>query len=274
MNGMKVEQQTLRHLALDPSEDMILEAGRIVDAARDRGIVLRLIGGMAVRSLCTDQTFCARPHADIDLVGLFRQIGETTALMQELGYRENTQVRLASDYRQRQFVRPCRHVHPETGRQIHDDDHVDVFLDALRMDHDVPLKDRLELDDFTVPRTDLLLTKLQIHRRTGKDVRDILALLKDSEVAYDDRPGAVDASYIARLCAGDWGMFHDVVTSIDVCERMMGDFELSDADRAQIVLNGSRLVGALDAAPKTLGWRLRARVGTRIRWHQIVEDQD
>ena len=274
MNGMKVEQQTLRHLALDPSEDMILEARRIVDAARERGIVLRLIGGMAVRTLCTDQAFCARPHADIDLVGLFRQVGETTALMQELGYRENAQVRLASDYRQRQFVRPCRHVHPETGRHIHDDDHVDVFLDALRMDHDVPLKDRLELDDFTVPRTDLLLTKLQIHRRTEKDVRDILALLKDSEVAYDDRPGAVDASYIARLCADDWGMFHDVVTSIDVCERMMDDFELSDADRAQIVLNGSRLVGALDAAPKTLGWRLRARVGTRIRWHQIVEDQD
>jgi len=274
MNGMKVEQQTLRQLARDPSEDMILEARRIVDAARERGIVLRLIGGMAVRSLCSDQTFCARPHADIDLVGLFRQVGETTALMTELGYRENAQVRLASDYRQRQFVRPCRHVHPETGRHVHDDDHVDVFLDALRMDHDVPLGDRLELDDFTVPRTDLLLTKLQIHRRTEKDVRDILALLKDSEVAYEDRPGAVDASYIARLCAGDWGMFHDVVTSIDVCERMMDDFELSEEERARIVLNGSRLVGALDSAPKTLGWRLRARVGTRIRWHQIVEDQD
>lgn len=269
-----MEEQTLRALALDPSEDLVLEARRIVDAARDRGIVLRLIGGMAVRSLCTDQTFCARPHADIDMVGLFRQVGETTSLMQELGYRENTQVRLASDYRQRQFVRPCRHVHPETGRQIHDDDHVDIFLDALRMDHDVPLKDRLELDDFTVPRTDLLLTKLQVHRRTEKDVRDILALLKDSEVAYDARPGVIDASYIARLCAGDWGMFHDVVTSIDVCERMMDDFELSEADRAQIVLNGTRLVGALDSAPKTLAWRLRARVGTRIRWHQIVEDQE
>jgi hypothetical protein len=274
MNGMKVEEQTLRQLALDPSDEMIKEARQIVEAARERGIVLRLIGGMAVRSLCTDQTFCARPHADIDMAGLFRQVGETTALMQGLGYRENTQVRLASDYRQRQFVRPCRHVHPETGHQIHEDDHVDVFLDALQMDHNVPLKDRLELDDFTVPRTDLLLTKLQVHRRTGKDVRDILALLKDSEVAYEDRPGAIDASYIARLCAGDWGMYYDVVTSIDVCERMMDDFELSDADRAQIVLNASRLIGALDAAPKTLAWRLRARVGTRIRWHQIVEEQD
>jgi hypothetical protein len=59
-----------------------------------------------------------------------------------------------------------------------------------------------------------------------------------------------------------------------VCERMMDDFELSDADRAQIVLNASRLVGALDAAPKSLAWRLRARVGTRIPWHQLVEEQD
>jgi hypothetical protein len=269
-----VEQETLKQLALDPSEDMIREARRIVDTARGTGIVLRLLGGMAVRSQCTDQTFCARPHADIDMVGLFRQVGEITDLMQQLGYRENVHIRLATDYRQRQFVRACRHVHPETGRQIHDDDHVDVFLDALRMDHDVPLKDRLELDDFTIPLTDLLLTKLQVHRRTEKDVRDILALLKDSDVAYEERPGAVDASYIARLCAQDWGMFHDVVTSIDVCERMAADFELGDEDLARITLNGSRLVGALDAAPKSLGWRLRARVGTRIRWHQIVEEQD
>ena len=271
---MTVEQETLRRLALDPSDDMIAEARRIVDTARGQGIVLRLLGGMAVRAHCTDQAFCARPHADIDMVGLFRQSGEITALMQELGYRENVQIRLGSDYRQRQFVRRCRHVHPETGRPVHDDDHVDVFLDALRMDHDVPLKDRLDLDDFTIPLTDLLLTKLQIHRRTEKDLRDILALLKDSDVAYEERPGMVDASYIARLCAADWGMFHDVVASIDVCERMAPEFELSEADRARITLNGSRLVGALDAAPKTLGWRLRARVGTRIRWHQIVEDQD
>ncbi len=94
--------------------------------------------------------------------------------------------------------------------------------------------------------------------------------MKDSEVAYDDRPGAVDASYIARLCADDWGMFHDVVTSIDVCERMMDDFELSDADRARIVLNGSRLVGALDSAPKTLAL---AAPGARRHAHPLAPDR-
>ena len=269
-----MDQQTQTRIALDPSEDMIREAWRIVDEARERGVTLRLLGGMAVRSHCTDQQFCARPHADIDMAGLFRQVGEITALMQEIGYRENADVRLATDYRQRQFVRPCRHVHAETGRPIHDDDHVDVFLDALRMDHDIPLKDRLGLDEFTIPLSDLLLTKLQVHRRTDKDVRDILALLKDNDVGYEERPGVVDATYIARRCADDWGLFHDVVTSLDVCERMAADYELSEADRERIVLNGARLVGALDSAPKSLSWRLRARVGTRIRWHQIVEDQD
>ena len=59
MDGMKVEEQTLRQLALDPSDEMIKEARQIVEAARERGIVLRLIGGMAVRSLCTDQSFCS-----------------------------------------------------------------------------------------------------------------------------------------------------------------------------------------------------------------------
>ncbi len=32
------------------------------------------------------------------------------------------------------------------------------------------------------------------------------------------------------------------------------------------------LLVAIDAAPKTLGWKARARVGERVRWYETPEE--
>jgi hypothetical protein len=41
------------------------------------------------------------------------------------------------------------------------------------------------------------------------------------------------------------------------------------------VRNGvMRLIAAIDGAPKSLRWRLRARVGTRTTWHNQIDDQE
>ena len=44
--------------------DMIDEARRIIDEARSRGIVLRLFGGIAVRSHCELAYVCERDYSD------------------------------------------------------------------------------------------------------------------------------------------------------------------------------------------------------------------
>jgi len=33
-------------------------------------------------------------------------------------------------------------------------------------------------------------------------------------------------------------------------------------------------LAAVEAAPKTLGWRLRARVGERVQWWQDVDERE
>ena len=35
-----------------------------------------------------------------------------------------------------------------------------------------------------------------------------------------------------------------------------------------------RLVAAIDSAPKSVRWRLRARLGTRKSWHNELDDQE
>ena len=69
---------------LDARRDMVEEASRIIDEARSRGIVLRLFGGLAVRTYCELAYPCERDYSDIDLIGLSRQVKGIYALFEAL----------------------------------------------------------------------------------------------------------------------------------------------------------------------------------------------
>jgi len=253
---------------------MAVEGRRIVDAARERGLTLRLIGGLAVRDHCEELAFCGRDHSDLDMVGLAREAGGIVDLFESLGYRERLRVREATLRGQAQFVRECVHESADGAYAVHAEDHVDVFLDEFRMDHKVALRDRLGVEPYTVSAGDLLLTKLQIFAAEDRDVRDIVTLLKDDELAGEDAPGTVNAAYLAGLCARDWGLCYDVTRNLRQCAETLGAYGLTpeDEDRVRVALE--RLTQAIEAAPKTRAWRWRARIGTRRPWHDEVEGQD
>jgi hypothetical protein len=269
-----MESSASDKLAQATRRDMIDTARWIIDAARMKSIVLRLFGGLAVRAHCQVIDFCERDYGDLDMVGLARQAGEIAHLMTELGYKENLHVRQATDGRQRQFYRPCEHVDAQAHFLVHPDDHIDVFLDTFRMDHVIPLKDRLTLDDYTISVTDTLLTKLQIYRLNQKDTRDILTLLKDLEIGDGERLGVVNLPYIASLCAGDWGLYEDVTANLEQSCRSLDTYGLSDAEVERIRRNAASILAALEQAPKPVSWRLRARLGARLPWHNVVDEQD
>jgi len=256
--------------ASDP-RDMLAEGLRIVDAARERGVVLRLLGGLAVRVHCELIAFCERDYSDLDMVGLKAQRKQVINLFRDLGYEFDLHTMQATRGRQLQFVRPCRH--EAGGLPVHEDDHVDVFLDRFKMDHEIDLKDRLTLEAYTIPVTDQLLTKLQINRATEKDVRDTLTLLKDLELADEEAPGVIGLRVLAARCAKDWGLYHDVERSLDRCEAMLPDYLLTSEEEARIRDGLARVRRALEAAPKTLAWRARAKVGERRPWYDVVGEQ-
>ena len=52
------------------------------------------------------------------------------------------------------------------------------------------------------------------------------------------------------------------------------DFGLNDVQAARVNQGVLRLIAAIDGAPKSLRWRLRARVGTRKTWHNELDDQE
>jgi len=195
-------------------------------------------------------------------------------LFEALGYRERIHVREATMRGQAQFVRECAHESADGAYAVHAEDHVDVFLDVFRMDHRVDLRDRLAIESYTVPAGDLLLTKLQVFRAEERDLRDIVTLLKDDELAGADAPGTVNVAYLAALCARDWGLYYDVTRNLRRCTESLGVYGLEPADEDHVRAALAWLTQAIEAAPKTRAWRWRAKVGTRRRWHEPVEEQD
>ena len=248
------------------------EAHELIDAASGAGLTLRLLGGLAVREHCRTAELCARDYSDLDMVSRTRDARGLRAVFAGFGYREDHETAGATGNTQLRFVRACRHPGVERIR-AHDDDHVDVFLDTFRMDHEIALGGRLDREPYTLSASDLLLTKLQVFKLNDKDIRDVVTLLDGLSVSDGATPGAIDAGYIAGLCADDWGLYYDVGLTLQRVEEHIGEFGLSAARVAAVRQRLARLVAAIARAPKSVRFRLRARIGTRARWHNELDEQ-
>ena len=247
------------------------EARAVIDAARAEGLTLRLLGGLAVREHCRDPELCARDYSDLDMVAPAAEARRLPRLLARFGYTEDYDVAGRPATASCSSCAPAGTA-PARAGPPHADDHIDVFLGTFRMDHQLALGDRLHLAPYTLAPADLLLTKLQVFRLTGKDVRDIVTLLDALEV--DAATGSIDAAAIARRCADDWGLFHDVATNLQRVGELLPEFALDDAREAHVRRGLARLIGALDDAPKSLSFKLRAKIGARAPWHNAVDDQD
>ncbi|HUO71138.1 MAG TPA: hypothetical protein VMU39_10200 [Solirubrobacteraceae bacterium] len=121
---------------------------------------------------------------------------------------------------------------------------------------------------------DLLLSKLQIVQLNEKDVDDCLRLLVTFPLADSEDSDAMDLRLFRATVADDWGWWKTVTLNL---ARIRG--VLAEGERAAIA--GGRLdpraqLDVLDAAaqdvPKSRRWKLRARIGERVRWYEEPEE--
>jgi hypothetical protein len=238
----------------------------IVGKAKERDIDLRILGSLAYRLHCPAHLHLfdemERDLTDVDFAASSRQRKEVRALLEGLGYVIDQDLLVTSEGKRYAFSDP--------GSAMV----VDVFFDELFFCHPIPLRDRLALDYPTITPTDLLLEKMQIVEINPKDIKDTLVLLLEHPVDSTERADAIDAGYIARLLAGDWGFYHTVTTNLGRLERHVAEYGALGGENWKIVSSKvEELLRRIEAEPKGGRWKLRARIGPRVKWYQEVAEK-
>ena len=239
--------------------DVVAEGVRILSAAHDENLPLRLLGGVAVclRARNGLPPALERTYGDLDFVTARRASGPAQTLFRDLGYQPHVSFN-ALNSKERLLFFDEQH-----GRQV------DVFVGAFRMCHEIPLEGRLELDETSIPLAELLLTKLQVIELNEKDVRDAIAVLHDRDLGDEDGD-TVNAGRIARLCAADWGLWRTITRNLEACRQQAGAY---GEDLAGVASRFRELEERIEAEPKSRAWRLRARIGERKRWYDLPEER-
>jgi hypothetical protein len=148
--------------------------------------------------------------------------------------------------------------------------HADVFIDAIRMCHVIEFKPRIKLLPETLTPTDLLLSKLQIVELNRKDVVDIFALLHDQRLDRGS-PDALDLGYLQAVWGNDWPLWRTCQLTLDKIKQAAPEVLIGPA-QVRVLESARRLDEILETGPKSLRWRLRARVGERVRWYELPEE--
>lgn len=252
---------TSLHTELVPQADILDEGTRLVGSLTEDAPAIRLIGGVAIQVLSKsgrDERFSRAP-LDLDLICERGPRERISDFFEGAGYRPDEMFNTINGHRRLLFYDDAH------AR------HVDVFVGGFSMCHVIPVDGRIRLWPVTLAPADLLLMKLQIVELNPKDQIDILQLLSCFEVTADDSAG-LNAGHIAEVLGGDWGLWRTATMNLERTRAAIAGHAVEEDARGRLLNRLDAISRAINSQPKTLSWRLRARLGDRVRWYQEPEE--
>lgn len=204
-----------------------------------------------------------RPAKDIDFLVPKGDRKAMRTFLESRGYVVDRDLLVAMEGMRYSFTQPDRQIE------------IDIFVERLQFNHTIDVVERFDRHSVTIPIEELLLQKLQIVSLTVTDLLDLQVLLATHPIG----PGSVDAEqidsdHIATIMSKDWGFQHTVVKNLTQLRDAVGaeaglGKEANDNIRDRIDI----LLLAIELRPKSLSWRMRAKVGERVQWWEDVDDR-
>jgi hypothetical protein len=251
------------HLQVPIAADIRAEAQRLTTAAISASLGLRLMGGLAVWLVAPSvrKPPFMREYGDLDFAVRQRDSRAAGAFLEAQGYVPERFFNSIHGAQRLNFA------HPEGLWTI------DVVIDALRMSHLIDLRGRLDPGRPTIDLADLLLTKLQVWEINAKDLGDTTCLLADcplTDAGAADRE-SIDTQRILALTGTDWGICHTLERNLRNVATFAAGLRPADS-RCDPIAQAEALLSAIAAGRKSLAWRMRARIGERVRWYETPEE--
>ncbi|MDG6903684.1 MAG: hypothetical protein JRN72_02630 [Nitrososphaerota archaeon] len=237
--------------------DALEAATQIIDEAESKGVRLRLLGGLAFKKLCAssrDPRYF-RENKDIDLMGKREDSRAIMKILEGLGYKP------------RELFNKLNMGQRLIYYDMTNKRRVDLFLDEFVMCHKFNFKENILAGTYTLPVTQLLMTKLQVVEKTDKEYKDMVVAFRDFDVTSG--PDGIRGDEIAELCSKDWGVYTTFWKTLEAVMARAPELagEESDMVRSRV----RKLMSMMEAAPKSFGWKMRARVGERTKWYDLPD---
>jgi len=258
-----------------PTQVFIDEALTILRAASEAKVALKMLGGLAIKVHSLNEEGFARrmgrsaepaqEYSDIDFATYYKSREGVRRVMESLGYSKRPST-MSTSASQRQI-----YFHSKGWL------YGDVFWDKLKAaNHPISFRGRLEIDPISIPLSDFLLEKLQIVSFSRKDMLDTLLLLKAHAVAEKEESETISTDRLAGVLSRDWGfLVHCNHQPPEDKKKYLKDMSiLSPQESAELITKLDRILLATNSVSKSLGWRLRALVGTRKKWYNPVETDE
>jgi len=251
-----------------PKPETYLEEGRrLTDDAQKLGIVLRVMGPIALHYYFPDyvelymgmERLGERVFTDIDFAAYGKHRGKLVPFFESHDYLLEKRAAMISG--------GTRLIFFSSNIPM-----IDVFFDKLDYNHPIDYRGRLEIHPYCVSLADLMLQKLQIVQINDKDLKDAMLLLLAAPLGETDND-AINIKYIARLFAEDWGFYYTATMNLQkVKEAMNGVKVLSTEQRKTIADKVEYFIKYLEDTPKSGKWKGRAKTGTSKPWYKEVSD--
>lgn len=249
---------------MDIVSELVSEMNRLIAAARQDRIHLRAFGGLAIYEHSrSDPRLFHRESPDVDFMVPKNEWRKLEAFFQKMGYSPHRQFNLLNGSQRQIYYDKI------TGHRI------DILVGDFDMCHKLPLHGRLKMHPVTIPLAELFLSKAQIVQLNRKDAFDIISLLFNNDLG-DERDGKIGLDRIARLCAHSWGLHKTTSINLKRVEDLLltEELGLSQSERELVLQRVRRIKSVLETRPKTVAWRVRSILGTRVRWYAEVEEVD
>jgi len=249
------------------SIDFVKLALDVAEEARKANVMLRVLGATAFRIHCANNLkvydALGRALSDVDYASYSKERDKIERLFTGRLRYEAMKAAVTPGL----FIGRCIFIDKSGVRP-----HVDVFLDRLDMNHVIDFKGRLEVDYPTIPLTELLLEKLQIVHINEKDIKDAIVLLLEHDVGEEDKE-MINVPRIVKIMSEDWGFYYTTTTNLNKIKSSLQKYDvLTDDQRNTVASRIDKLLHAIENAPRSFKWKMRARVGPSKKWYNEVEE--
>jgi hypothetical protein len=250
-----------------PKADFTEEKERLLsllDRDENTDIIMRLIGALAFYTRCKKfnylQATLGREFTDIDFASYRKYSHRIMDFIQACGYQKDLQVSQLFGESRLLF------------HDLHNKRHIDVFFDELSFSHTISLKGRLEKDRMTIPLAELFLEKMQIAKINEKDLIDTIMLLREFDLGDTDG-NFINMKIILGVLSTDWGFWKTVTDNLNTLLDYVEKYPQLDAeDKAVVKGRIKQLIHKIEKAQKSLKWKLRSKIGTKVKWYQEVDE--